>query len=187
MTREPSQPSRRHKRNLEAIAADVRATARSAASQLGLDDSRRSAVHGAPRVIADGQHGLLLGELEENRWKVSRQTAAEKLRSAGLPVEGRRAKLIYSWPSILRAEGLDQSLAGAATRKTHPGLFEALLTGDEAAQFIGVHDGSTIRRMVATGVIQPSAYVIFGSRGMRRYRRSGLEGERLRRLEGRLV
>lgn len=77
--------------------------------------------------------------------------------------------------------------AGLVTRETDPGLFEDRLDGRAAARLIGVGSGSTIRRKVLSGAIPSQACVVFGSRGMRRFRPAFLEEERRRRFRGALV
>lgn len=157
---------------------------RIAEEELGLS---RTPTPTGRRGRGDGTDGLLLRALTEDRWKVAPQTAKAKLAAADLPVEGRRQNIVYSWPSILRAEGVPQETAKVATRETHPELFDDLLTPEEAAMAIGVKSDATIRKLVLGGKIGPQAFITFGTRGIRRFRPGGLKAQRLARLEGRLV
>ncbi|MFP1646182.1 hypothetical protein [Pontitalea aquivivens] len=131
--------------------------------------------------------GLPLGILEDQRWGVSPPVALEKLRAAGLPYEGRRAGLIYSWPSIFRAEGVDAELAKNATRETHPHLFDDLLDTAAAAALLGFRDASSIRKVIIAGEMPDTAFVRFGTRGVYRCRPAALATLRKRNLVGRIV
>lgn len=131
--------------------------------------------------------GLTLQELEERRWSVSPQLARLILLEARLPHEGRRAGLIYSWRSIFRAEGVEDDVAAQATRQTHPELFEDLLDTGAAAAVLGYRDSSSARKLVASGAIPESAYIIFGNRGIYRFRPAGLRGLLRPVLTGRIV
>lgn len=131
--------------------------------------------------------GLPLGTLEEQRWGVSPPVALEKLRAAGLPYEGRRAGLIYSWPSIFRAEGVDAELAKNATRETHPHLFDDLVDTAGAAGLLGFKDASSIRKLIMGDELTEAAFVRFGTRGVYRFRPAALASLRKRNLLGKIV
>jgi hypothetical protein len=133
-----------------------------------------------------GQVGLPLGTLEDKRWGVSPPVAQEKLREAGLPYEGRRASLIYSWPSIFRAEGVDAELAKNATRATHPYLFDDLVDTAVAAALLGFRDSSSIRKLIIAGELTGS-FVRFGARGVYRFRPAVLAAIRKKALVGKIV
>lgn len=155
-----------------------------AAEELGLAGTPSAAPR---RGRGDGTDGLLLRSLVEDRWKVAPQTATAKLKAAALPVAGRRQKIVYSWASIFLAEGVPPDIAKIATRRTHPQLFDDLLTPSEAATLIGVQSDATIRKLVLSGKIAADTCITFGARGIRRFRPALLEAQRLERLEGRLV
>lgn len=131
--------------------------------------------------------GLLLGKLEDQRWGVSAPVAKGKLVEAGLDYEGRRAGIIYSWPSIFRVEGVDQELAKNATRETHPHLFEDLVDTNAAAALLGFRDASSIRKLIIAGELTDMAFVRFGTRGVYRFRPAALTALRKRNLVGRIV
>lgn len=131
--------------------------------------------------------GLTLRALEEKRWSISSVVAKEKILKAGFPYEGRRAGLIYSWPSIFRLEGINSDLAVSADRKHHPELFDDLLDTTAAASFLGYNDASSIRKLVADGSLHPSSYVRFGNRGVYRFRPTSLAAHRKTSLHGRIV
>lgn len=131
--------------------------------------------------------GLLLGELEDQRWHVAPPVARAKLNEAGLPYKGRRAGLIYSWRSILRAEGVDTEIAEKATVQTHPDLYEDLLDTARAALLLGYRDSSSIRKLVGTGQLSEIAYVKFGSRGVYRLRPAALNSLRKTPFQGLIV
>jgi hypothetical protein len=131
--------------------------------------------------------GLPLGKLEDHRWGVSPSVAREKLHKVGLPYKGRRAGLIYSWPSIFRAEGIDGELAENATRQTHPHLFDDLVDTAEAAALLGYQDASSIRKLVGASQLSDTAFVQFGSRGVYRFRLEALQAMRKRNSVGRIV
>ena len=131
--------------------------------------------------------GLKLRELEDERWRVSSLVAKAKLLQFGLPYEGRRAGLIYSWPSIFRAEGIDTNLAKMATRQTHPELFDNLLNTSQAARLLGFQDASSVRKIVIAGRLTDPAFVQFGLRGVYRFRQSALLALQKRDSMGRVV
>lgn len=131
--------------------------------------------------------GLLIGKLEDQRWGVSPPVAREKLYAAGLPYEGRRAELIYSWPSIFRAEGVDAELAKTAMRETHPHLFDDLLDTTTAAAALGFRDASSIRKLILAGELTDADFVRFGARGVYRFRPAALTGLRKKNMVGRIV
>jgi len=131
--------------------------------------------------------GLALGVLEEKRWSISPVVAKEKILKAGFPYEGRRAGVIYSWPSIFRIEGIDSELADNADRNLHPELFEDLLNTTAAASCLGYSDASSIRKLVADGSFHPSSYVRFGNRGVYRFRPTSLAAHSRTGLQGRIV
>lgn len=131
--------------------------------------------------------GLPLGKLEDQRWGVSPSVAQAKLLEAALPYEGRRAGLIYSWPSILRAEGVDAELAKNATRETHTQLFDDLMDTAAAAAFLGFRDASSIRKLIIAGELTDTAFVRFGTRGVYRFRPTALIALRKKSLAGRIV
>ncbi|AMY68308.1 hypothetical protein [Frigidibacter mobilis] len=131
--------------------------------------------------------GLTLRDLEERRWSVSPSLARQALLEVGLPYEGRRAGLIYSWRSVFRAEGINDDEAGRATRDGRPELFDDLLDTSVAATFLGYRDSSSIRKLVASRAIPEGAYITFGSRGVYRFRQAGLRGLRRPALMGRIV
>lgn len=131
--------------------------------------------------------GLPLGKLEDQRWGVSPPLAKAKLHAAGLPYEGRRAELIYSWPSIFRAEGVEPELAKNAMRETHPHLFDDLLDTAAAAVLLGFRDASSIRKLIIAGEMPDTAFVRFGTRGVYRFRPAALATLRKRDLVGRIV
>lgn len=131
--------------------------------------------------------GLPLGKLEDQRWGVSPPLAKAKLHAAGLPYEGRRAELIYSWPSIFRAEGVDPELAKNATRETHPHLFDDLLDTAGAAALLGFKDASSIRKLIMADELTETAFVRFGTRGVYRFRPAALTTLRKRTIVGEIV
>ena len=131
--------------------------------------------------------GLHLGKLEDQRWGVSHTVAKAKLCAAGLPYEGRRAGLIYSWPSIFRAEGIEEELAEKATRETHPHLFDNLVDTAGAASLLGFRDASSIRKLITAGELTETAFVRFGTRGVYRFRPATLTALGKRKLFGRIV
>jgi len=131
--------------------------------------------------------GLPLGKLEDQRWRVSPSVAREKLHKVGLPYEGRRAGLIYSWASIFRAEGIDEELAENATRQSHPDLFHDLVGTAEAAVLLGYQDASSIRKLVGASQLPDTAFIQFGSRGVYRFRLEALQVMRKRNSVGRIV
>lgn len=156
----------------------------------------RAAIHAAIQkvVIAEGQkltctpqaksahlahlevkdNGLFLRDLEEGRWAISPSLARAKLKNVGLPYEGRRAGIIYSWVSIFKAEGITSDVAERATRAECPHLFDDLIDGKGAAALLGYRDSSSIRKLVASGDIPANAYITFGNRGVYRFRTAGL-------------
>lgn len=131
--------------------------------------------------------GLPLGKLEDQRWGVSPSVAQTKLAKADLPYEGRRAGIIYSWPSIFRAEGIDAELAKTATRETHPHLFEDLVDTAAAAALLGFRDASSIRKLIIAGELTNTAFIRFGSRGVFRFRTAALLDLRKKNPIGRIV
>lgn len=131
--------------------------------------------------------GLTLRELEDERWCISPVLAKERLHEFGLPYEGRRAGLIYSWSSVFRAEGLEPEFAKTVTAEERPDLFEPLLDTSAAAALLGYRDASSIRKLVASGEIRPDTYLIFGRRGVYRFRPGALEPLRKASLRGRIV
>lgn len=131
--------------------------------------------------------GLPLGKLEDQRWRVSPSVAREKLHKVGLPYEGRRAGLIYSWASIFRAEGIDEELAENATRQSHPDLFHDLVGTAEAAVLLGYQDASSIRKLVGASQLPDTAFIQFGSRGVYRFRLEALQVMRKKTSVGRIV
>lgn len=131
--------------------------------------------------------GLALRELEDDRWCISPVLAKERLHEFGLPYEGRRAGLIYSWASIFRAEGLEPKFAKTVTVEERPDLFDHLLDTSGAAALLGYRDASSIRKLVASGQIGPDGYLIFGRRGVYRFRPGALEPLRKASLRGRIV
>lgn len=139
------------------------------------------------RAADNSETGLTLRALEEKRWSVSPVVAKEKILEAGLPYEGRRAGLIYSWSSIFRLEGIDSDLADSANRTRDPALFEDLLDTTAAASLIGYSDASSIRKLVANSELHPSSYIRFGNRGVYRFRPAPLIAHRMPSLRGRIV
>lgn len=131
--------------------------------------------------------GLTLREIEERRWSVSPPLARLALLRGGLPYEGRRAGIIYSWRSVFCAEGIDDNEAARATKDSRPELFEDLLDTKAAAAFLGFRDSSSIRKLVASGAIPESAYITFGTRGIYRFRPARLLALRRQALTGRIV
>jgi hypothetical protein len=131
--------------------------------------------------------GLTLGKLEDQRWRVSPLVAQEKLHSAGLPYDGRRAGLIYSWLSIFRAEGIVHELAISATRQSHPHLFDDLISTAKAATFLGYQDSSSVRKLVAANHFSDAAFIQFGTRGVYRFRPNALRAHRKGNSVGRIV
>lgn len=151
---------------------------------------------GAPRtghtnklLISDDLEnvGLSLRKLEDERWGVSPPVAKAKLRAAGLRYEGRRAELIYSWPSIFTAEGVEPELAKNATRATHPDLFDDLVDTAGAAALLGFKDASSIRKLIMAGELTETAFVRFGARGVYRFRPAALTALRKRTSVGEIV
>jgi len=114
--------------------------------------------------------GLTLRELEDRRWSISPSVAKTVITAAGLPYEGRRAPIIYSWPSIFKAEQLDESIAKTATRESHAELFEDLVDTKVAAEMLGYRDESSIRKLMIQGYVDRAMYQQFGSRGVYRIR-----------------
>lgn len=131
--------------------------------------------------------GLPLGKLEDQRWGVSPPLAKAKLHAAGLPYKGRRAELIYSWPSIFRAEGADAELAKNATRETHPHLFDDLVDTAGAAALLGFKDASSIRKLIMGDELTEAAFVRFGTRGVYRFRPTALTALRKTTIVGEIV
>ncbi|MBM2294907.1 hypothetical protein JQX09_23545 [Sulfitobacter pseudonitzschiae] len=131
--------------------------------------------------------GLTLRDLEDRRWCVSPPVAKERLRGAGLPYEGRRAGLIYSWASIFRAEGIDEKIAKSATQAEFPDLFDDLVDTSSAASLLGYKDPSSIRKLIGAGDIPQTAYIQFGSRGIYRFRQTPLMALRKASPMGRIV
>ena len=175
--------SRRSRRNPEAIRQAMLGTTEASYvdQHKGRPDNHSSGPLGHTDI------GLTLGKLEDQRWDVSPSVAREKLHSAGLPYEGRRAGIIYSWPSIFRAEGIVHELAICATRQTHPHLFDDLVSTTEAAAFLGYQDGSSIRKLVATNHFSDAALIQFGTRGIYRFRPNALRAHRKGNSIGRIV
>lgn len=126
--------------------------------------------------------GLPLGKLEDQRWGVSPPVARARLRAAGLPYKGRRAELIYSWPSIFQAEGVEPTLAKNAAQETHPHLFDDLVDSEMAAALLGFKDASSIRKLIMAGELTETAFVRFGTRGVYRFRPAALTALRKRAL-----
>jgi hypothetical protein len=131
--------------------------------------------------------GLTQRDLEDDRWCVSPAVAKDRLLGAGLPYEGRRAGLIYSWTSIFRAEGIEDRIAKIATRKRDPNLYEDLIDASAAAELLGYRDSSSIRKMVGSGDISKAAYITFGLRRIYRFRPGPLMAMRKASLVGRIV
>lgn len=131
--------------------------------------------------------GLPLGDLEDHRWRISPSVARAKLHEVGLPYEGRRAGLIYSWPSIFRTEGVDTELAKNALLQPHHYLFDNMVDTAEAAAFLGFRDTSSIRKLVSTGQLSDTAYIQFGSRGVYRFRPEALRALQKNISVGRVV
>ena len=131
--------------------------------------------------------GLPLGELEDQRWGVSPPLAKAKLHAAGLPYKGRRAELIYSWPSIFRAEGIEPEVAKNATRETHPHLFDDLVDTAGAAALLGFKDASSIRKLIMADELTETAFVRFGTRGVYRFWPTALTALRKRTIVGEIV
>lgn len=131
--------------------------------------------------------GLTLRDLEDRRWRVSPAVAKEKLLRAGLPYEGRRAGLIYSWASIFRAEGIPEEIAKNTTREDYPDLYGNLLDTSGAAELLGYRDPSSIRKLAGSGNIPETAYIKFGTRGVYRFRRGPLMALRKSVSAGRIV
>lgn len=146
-----------------------------------------STSHRADIKADNSDIGLTLRALEEKRWSVSPVVAKEKILEAGLPYEGRRAGLIYSWSSIFRLEGIDSDLADSADRTRDPALFEDLLDTTAAASLIGYSDASSIRKLVANASLRPPSYIRFGNRGVYRFRPALLIAHRMPSLRGRIV
>lgn len=131
--------------------------------------------------------GLTLRDLEDRRWCVSSAIAKAKLLHAGLPYEGRRAGLIYSWASIFRAEGIPEEIAKNTTREDYPDLYSDLLDTSGAAELLGYRDPSSIRKLAGSGNIPETAYIKFGTRGVYRFRRGPLMALRKSVSAGRIV
>jgi hypothetical protein len=145
-------------------------------------------LHKGPKKLLSSEKkdiGLSLRELEERRWHVTPKIAEERVLGAGLPYEGRRAGLIYSWSSIFRAEGIDEQIVRIASREVFPALYDDLLDTSEAAQILGFRDASSIRKLVGLGEIKESGYIKFGARGIYRFRPSAivaLQGRKMGRV-----
>lgn len=131
--------------------------------------------------------GLSQRDLEERRWNVSPAIAKERLLSVGLPYEGRRAGLIYSWASIFRAEGIDAATTEMATPENNRELYDDLLDTSEAAELLGYRDASSIRKLVGSGDIPETAYIKFGARGIYRFRPGPFMALRKASFAGRTV
>jgi hypothetical protein len=131
--------------------------------------------------------GLTQRVLEDRRWGLSPSVAKERLLSVGLPYEGRRAGLIYSWPSIFRAEGVEDGIGKAATQEKFPELYDDLIDTSEAATLLGYRDASSIRKLIGSGDIPGAAYIKFGTRGVYRFRPALLQAMPQASLVGRIV
>lgn len=112
----------------------------------------------SPALHQSGDKGLTLQELEDRRWAISPPVAKTVILAAGLPYEGRRARIIYSWASIFKAENLNKSVAKSATRESHPELFEDLLDTKSAAEMLGYRDGSSIQKLMLEGDVESAMY-----------------------------
>jgi len=167
-----SRPKAVKRRNREAISLALSEAA-------GLSLAEQPEQHSVP--------GLTLRELEDDRWCISPVLAKERLHEFGLPYAGRRAGLIYSWASIFRAEGLEPKFAKTVTVEERPDLFDHLLDTSGAAALLGYRDASSIRKLVASGQIGPDGYLIFGRRGVYRFRPGALEPLHKASLRGRIV
>ena len=173
-------PHRRTKRDQAAIRQAM-------LDAVGPGTARSSPASALPTTDNFEAVGLPLGKLEEQRWGVSPPVAQKKLREVGLPYEGRRAGLIYSWPSIFQAEGVDAELAKNATRETHPHLFDDLMDTAAAATLLGFRDASSIRKLIIAKQLSDSALIRFGSRGVFRVRPAALQALRIKYSVGRIV
>ena len=138
-------------------------------------------------VYAADDIGLPLEKLEDQRWGVSPPVARAKLHTAGLPYRGRRAELIYSWPSIFLAEGVDPEVAKNANRETCPHLFDDMLDTAAAAALLGFKDASSIRKLIMADELTETAFVRFGKRGVYRFRPAALTILRKRTIVGEIV
>lgn len=139
---------------------------------------------GAPQIHGAG---LNQRDLEDRRWNVSPAIAKQRLLEVGLPYEGRRAGLIYSWASIFRAEGMSATFARAATSEDCPDLYDNLLDTSGAAELLGYQASSSIRKLVGSGDIPETAYITFGARGIYRFRPAPLMALRKTSSMGRIV
>lgn len=173
-------PCHRVKRNRAAVRQAMLEAA-------GLNTARNTTVRDRPTPNDLEGVGLPLAKLEDQRWGVSPIVAQAKLLEAALPYEGRRAGLIYSWPSIFRAEGLDADIAKNASRETHPDLFDDLVDTAAAADLLRFRDASSIRKLIIAGQLTDAAFIRFGSRGVYRFRPAALLALRKRNSVGRIV
>ena len=171
-------PARRQKRNTD----DIQKAMVQAAGV-----SMQTPVRAHAKEFRGEEMGLTLRALEDRRWKISPSVSKEKLRSAGLPYEGRMAGIIYSWQSIFRAEGLLEELAKSATRENFPGLFLDLLDTSQAAVVLGYKDASSVRKLVNAGRIDEGNYITFGSRGVYRFRQEAISALRPQNRIARIV
>lgn len=131
--------------------------------------------------------GLTLKQLENDRWNVSAKVARARIESVGLPYEGRRANIIYSWSSIFRAEGLAESTISNASPHEFPDLYRDLLSTSAAADYFGYKDASSIRKILLSGKISPENFIVFGTRGIYRIRPAALFQMKNNFLTGRIV
>lgn len=171
---------RRSKRNRDAIRREMLTAA-------GVSNAKLGPARGLASPDDLENVGLPLGKLEDQRWGVSPRLAKAKLHASGLPYKGRRAALIYSWPSIFQAEGADPELAKNATPETHPHLFDDLVDTAAAAALLGFKDASSIRKLIMADELTETAFVRFGTRGVYRFRPAALTALRKRSIVGEIV
>lgn len=129
--------------------------------------------------------GLTRAQLEERRWKVSAPVAEASFRQLGQPLEGRAARKIYTWPLILKLEGMAEGPAHRASPDTNPHLFEDLIDAKEASFILGMSQPH-LRKMVIAGQLFGCDVIRLGDRGMYRFRKAQVEDEARCRIEARL-
>lgn len=130
--------------------------------------------------------GLTRAELEDQRWKVSAPVAEATFMHSGLPLEGRAARRIYTWPLILQLEGVPEKLVRRASPDTHPYLFGDLIDAKSASFLLGMSQPH-LRKLVGAGQLSGCDIIRLGARGMYRFRAAQVEAEARRLIAARLV
>lgn len=130
--------------------------------------------------------GLTRMQLEDRRWKVSAPVAEATFMRLGLLLEGRAAQKIYTWPLILKLEGVPEGLARRASTDTDPHLFEDLIDAKNASVLLGMSPPH-LRKLVDAGQLSGCDIIRLGARGMYRFRAAQIEDVARHRIEARLV